>query len=259
VIDGEVVALDNEGRSSFQLLQSREMEKRKRPVFFYVFDLLQLDGKDLRKLPLEQRKVLLKALCEGAREALRYSGELGGNAKKLLDEVHRLGLEGIVGKQRDSLYEPGRRSGAWVKLKCLNEQEFVIGGYTPPQGARKHFGALLVGYFEKNKLFFAGKVGTGFSTGLLTALHNKFKAEERDDCPFADLPSRQNGEWVQGITPAMMRKMHWLNPVFVCQIKFAEWTREGKLRQPVFLGMREDKNPKEVHREGPGTIPSRPE
>ena len=249
VIDGEIVALDEEGRSSFQLLQSLEMEDRKAPVRFYVFDLLQLNGKSLIKLPLTQRKEVLGKLCEGVGDPIRFSGELGGDPEALLAAVKSRGLEGIVGKQRSSVYEPGRRSGAWIKLKCVREQEFVIGGYTPPQGARKYFGAVLVGYYEKKKLLFAGKVGTGFDTKMLAALYQKFKKGERADCPFADLPSKQGGQWVQGITPAMMRKMHWLNPVFVCQIKFAEWTRDGKLRQPVFLGLREDKAPAEVRRE----------
>lgn len=255
VIDGEVVALDAEGRSSFQLLQSLEMEGNQAPVCFYVFDLLQLNGKSLIKLPLAQRKELLAGICQGVAEPIRYSAEIVGDAVALLREVKRRGLEGLVGKQRDSIYEPGRRSGAWIKLKCVNEQEFVIGGYTPPGGVRKHFGAVLVGYYKNTdkqqgrgkRLFFAGKVGTGFTEKSLSILHKKFQAEQRDDCPFADLPSKQSGQWVQGITPSMMRKMHWVNPVFVAQIKFAEWTRDGKLRQPVFLGLREDKDAGEVH------------
>jgi bifunctional non-homologous end joining protein LigD len=250
VIDGEVVALDEEGRSSFQRLQAREMEGRESPVYFYAFDLLQLDGKSLTSLPLDARKSILEQLCADAREPIRYSGNIGGDAKALLDEVKRRGLEGIIGKQRNSIYEQGRRSGAWIKLKCVSEQEFVIGGYTPPQGSRKHFGAILVGYYKDKKLVFAGKVGTGFTAKSLSMLHKKFRAQERSDCPFVDLPSKQNGQWVQGITPSMMRKMHWLSPVFVCEIKFAEWTRDGKLRAPVFLGLREDKKPSDVIREG---------
>jgi bifunctional non-homologous end joining protein LigD len=249
VIDGEVVALDKEGRSSFQLLQALEMEGRKAPLCFYVFDLLQLEGRSLLKLPLAQRKEILGQLCQGAGDPIRFSGEIGSDATQLLKEVKRRGLEGIIGKQRSSVYEPGRRSGAWIKLKCLNEQEFVIGGYTPPGGARKHFGAILAGYYKDKKLLFAGKVGTGFTGKTLSILHRKFQQEARQDCPFADLPSKQGGQWVQGITPSMMRKMHWVNPKFVAQIKFAEWTRDGKLRQPVFLGLREDKNPKEIGRE----------
>ena len=250
LIDGEVVALDEKGRSSFQLLQAREMEGRKSPVYFYAFDLLQLDGTDLVELPLDARKNVLEKLCGDAGDPIRYSGAIGGDATRLLEEVKRRGLEGIIGKQRNSVYEPGRRSGAWIKLKCVNEQEFVIGGYTPPQGARKHFGAVLVGYYENKKLVFAGKVGTGFTAKSLATLHKEFRAEERADCPFVDLPSKQNGQWVQGITPSMMRKMHWVNPVFVCEIKFAEWTRDGKLRAPVFVSLREDKRPDDVVRDG---------
>jgi bifunctional non-homologous end joining protein LigD len=250
VIDGEVVALDEKGRSSFQLLQAREMEGRKSPIYFYAFDLLQLDGKSLIGLPLEARKDVLEKLCADAGDPIRYSGAIGSDPKRLLEEVKRRGLEGIIGKQRNSVYEPGRRSGAWIKLKCVNEQEFVIGGYSPPQGARKHFGAILVGYYDNNKLVFAGKVGTGFTAKSLSVLHKKFQKEARPDCPFVDLPSKQNGQWVQGISPSMMKKTHWMNPKFVAQIKFAEWTRDGKLRAPVFLGLREDKKPTDVVREG---------
>ena len=250
VIDGEVVALDEEGRSSFQLLQAREMDGRKTPVYFYAFDLLQLDGKSLASLPLEARKNVLEKLCADARAPIRYSGAIGGDAKRLLEEVEHRGLEGIIGKQRNSVYEPGRRSGAWIKLKCVNDQEFVIGGYTPPQGSRKYFGAILVGYYENKKLVFAGKVGTGFNVKSLSTLYKKFQKEARDDCPFVDLPSKQNGQWIQDITPSMMRKMHWINPVFVCEIKFAQWTRDKKLRAPVFLALREDKKPTDVVREG---------
>jgi bifunctional non-homologous end joining protein LigD len=206
----------------------------------------------LTGLPLVPRKEVLAKLCESVGDPIRYSGEIGGDASVLLKEVQRRGLEGLIGKVRDSRYEAGGRSGAWIKLKCVNEQEFVIGGFTPPQGARQHFGAVLVGYYDKKKKFlFAGKVGTGFNTKSLASLHKKLKSEKRDDCPFADLPSKQGGQWVQGITPSMMRKIEWVNPVFVCQVKFAEWTRDAKLRQPVFLGLREDKKPTQVVRETP--------
>lgn len=256
VVDGEVVALDEEGRSSFQLLQALEMAGRKAPLRFYVFDLLQLNGKSLLELPVEQRKQVLAKICEVIGDPVRYSGEISGNVKSLLTEVQRRGLEGLIGKQRNSKYEPGRRSGAWIKLKCVNEQEFVIGGYTPPAGSRKHFGAILVGYYEAGSskgdscLKFAGKVGSGFTAKSLSILSKQFRDEERGDCPFVDLPSQQGGEWVQGITPSMMKKMHWVNPEFVAQIKFAEWTRDGKLRQPVFLGMREDKDPRSITKQG---------
>ena len=249
VLDGEVVALDEQGRSSFQLLQGLEMEGHDAPIVFYVFDLLQLDGRSLTGLPLTARKEVLARVCDGVGDPIRYSGEISGDARSLLKEVQRRGLEGLIGKLRESVYEPGSRSGAWIKLKCVNEQEFVIGGFTPPQGARQHFGAILVGYYEEKKFLFAGKVGTGFNTKSLAALHKKLKSQKRDDCPFADLPSKQGGQWVQGITPSMMRKISWVNPSLVCQVKFGEWTRDLKLRQPVFLGLREDKKPTEVKRE----------
>ena len=249
VVDGEVVAMDEEGRSSFQLLQRSELDGKDAPLAFYVFDLLQLNGRSLIGLPLTLRKELLTRLVPPSGDIVRFSGALGTEAETLLPEIKRRGLEGLIGKQRDSVYEPGRRSGVWIKLKCVNEQEFVIGGYTPPAGARKHFGALLVGYYDKGRLLFAGKVGTGFDSKLLSTLHKQMRAEERSTCPFADLPSKQNGEWVQGITPGEMRKYSWVNPKFVCQVKFAEWTRDRKLRQPVFLGLRHDKNSREVVRE----------
>ena len=249
VVDGEVVAMDEEGRSSFQLLQRSELDGKDAPLAFYVFDLLQLNGRSLIGLPLTLRKELLTRLVPPSGDIVRFSGALGTEAETLLPEIKRRGLEGLIGKQRDSVYEPGRRSGVWIKLKCVNEQEFVIGGYTPPAGARKHFGALLVGYYDKGRLLFAGKVGTGFDSKLLSTLHKQMRADERSTCPFADLPSKQNGEWVQGITPGEMRRYSWVNPKFLCQVKFAEWTRDRKLRQPVFLGLRHDKNSCEVVRE----------
>jgi len=249
VLDGEVVALDEQGRSSFQLLQALEMEGRKAPLRFYVFDLLQLNGKSLLELPVEQRKQVLAKVCEKVGDPIRYSGEINGDVTTLRAEVKRRGLEGLIGKQRGSKYEPGRRTGSWIKLKSLNEQEFVIGGYTPPAGSRKHFGAILVGYYEEAKLRFAGKVGSGFTGKSLSILHERFREEERESCPFVDLPSKHGDAWVQGITPSMMKKMHWVTPKFVAQIKFAEWTRDQKLRQPVFLGLREDKDPRQVVRE----------
>jgi len=249
VLDGEAVALDEEGRSSFQLLQALEMEGRKAPLRFYVFDLLQLNGKSLLELPVEQRKQVLAKLCENVGDPIRYSGEISGDVKSLLAEVQRRGLEGLIGKQRGSKYEPGRRSGAWIKLKSVNEQEFVVGGYTPPAGSRKHFGAILVGYYKNGKLKFAGKVGSGFTSESLSILHEKFRGEERKSCPFVDLPSKRAGQWDQGITPSIMKKMQWVNPKFIAEIKFSEWTRDGKLRQPVFLGLREDKDRRKVVRE----------
>lgn len=251
IFDGEIVALDEEGRSSFQMLQTLETGEERPPLAFYIFDLLHHDGADLRDKPLHERRRQLSALLKRAAEPLRYSAEIRGDPQRLLDEVWQRGLEGIIGKERDSRYEPGRRSHSWIKLKCVAEQEMVIGGYTPPEGTRKHFGALLVGYYRGKDLQFAGKVGTGFDTASLKSLHQKMRALHRATCPFANLPEKQQGRWRQNITPREMKRCHWITPALVCQVRFGEWTRDGKLRQPVFLGLREDKEAREVVRETP--------
>jgi bifunctional non-homologous end joining protein LigD len=251
VLDGEIVALDSKGRSSFQLLQAYDIGEERPAIFFYVFDLLRLEGKDLRKEPLVKRKELLEKLLKKAPSVIRYSASLEGPVDKLLDEARRLGLEGLMAKRKDSVYEDGRRSGAWIKLKLHHEQEMVIGGYTPPQGSRQHFGSLLVGYQGKSGLEFAGKVGTGFNEALLKSLHKRLESLSIPDCPFKNLPEKRAGRYSQGVTASEMKKCHWVKPSLVCQVKFSEWTRDEKLRQPVFLGLREDKNAGEVVREIP--------
>jgi bifunctional non-homologous end joining protein LigD len=248
VLDGEIVALDEQGRSSFQLLQSYQMAGvKKPPLFYYVFDLINLDGKDLTVVPLMQRKAMLETLVAKVSAAIRFSPGIKADSARLMREMKARGLEGLIAKRRDSKYESGRRSGAWVKFKWTYEQEFVIGGYTEPKGTRTHFGALLVGYYEKGKLLFAAKVGTGFDQKLLTSLHDKFKKLIRANCSFANLPEKRPGS--QGLSAAEMRRCTWLEPKLVCQVRFAEWTRDDHLRQPAFLGLREDKEPSEVIRE----------
>jgi bifunctional non-homologous end joining protein LigD len=251
VLDGEIVAVDSEGRSSFQLLQAVETEGVRPPLFFYVFDLLNENGLELTGKPLDERRARLRELLEKPPAPIRFSSEIHGDPKKLLEEVRRRGLEGIIGKERDSLYEVDRRSRSWIKLKCAYEQEMVIGGFTPPEGSRQHFGALLVGFYESGKLKFAGKVGTGFNTALLKSLRQKMRVLERPTCPFANLPERVQGKWKQNITPGEMKHCRWVEPKLVCQVRLTEWTRDGKLRHPVFLGLRDDKDPSEVVRELP--------
>ncbi len=251
IFDGEIVALDEEGRSSFQMLQALETGGERPPLAYYIFDLLHHDGADLLDQPLHERRQQLSALLKRAAEPLRYSAEIRGDPARLLDEVRQRGLEGIIGKESNSRYEAGRRSRSWVKLKCVAEQEMVIGGYTPPEGTRKHFGALLVGYFHGKDLQFAGKVGTGFDEALLQSLHRKMRTLHRAGCPFSNLPEKQQGRWLQNITPREMKRCHWIKPALVCQVRFSEWTRDGKLRHPVFLGLREDKEAREVVRETP--------
>ena len=249
IIDGEIVALDSKGVSSFQLLQAFELGEQRPPIYYYVFDLLRLDGKDLRQQPLVQRKVQLEMLVDNNSDLVRYSASLGDDGKKLLKKAQELGLEGLIGKRQDSKYEAGKRSGAWIKLKLHQEQEFVIGGFTDPEGNRKHFGALLLGFYENKKLKFCGKAGTGFNQKLLKNLHSKFLEIPRENCPFINLPEKRNGQYGAGVTAAEMKHCHWVEPKLVCQIKFSEWTRDEKLRQPVFLGLREDKKATEVVRE----------
>ena len=249
IFDGEIVALDSKGRSSFQLLQSYDIGEKRLPIFFYAFDLLERGNKSLRSLPLEERKAQLEEVLKNAPDLLRSSDALGAEAKPLLKQAEKLGLEGLIGKRAGSRYEVGRRSGNWIKLKFIKEQEFVIGGYTEPEGSRKHFGSLIVGVHEKGELLCTGKVGTGFNQKLLASLHASFLKIGQKTCPFANLPHKDHGRWGQGITPAEMKHCHWLKPKMVCQLKFTEWTRDGRLRHPVFLGLRKDKNAREVVRE----------
>jgi bifunctional non-homologous end joining protein LigD len=161
-------------------------------------------------------------------------------------EVRKLGLEGLIGKRAKSIYEVGTRSGAWIKIKLLHEQEFVIGGYTEPEGTRQFFGSLIVGFYRRNELVFVGRVGTGFSTNLLRNLHSRLKEIERSSCPFVNLPLPRGSKWGQGITASEMRFCHWVEPRLVCEVKFSELTRDERLRQPVFVGLREDKQAKEI-------------
>ena len=249
VIDGEIVALDDKGISSFQLLQAFELGRKRPPIFYYAFDLLRLDGKDLRERPLSERKEMLGKLLKNPPGVIRFSASLGEDAEELLGRAREIGLEGLIGKRKNSQYETGRRSGAWIKLKLQREQEFVIGGYTAPGGTRKHFGALLVGVHEGQKLIFVGKVGTGFDTALLRSLHSKFQKIVREECPFANLPETKGARYGQAVTAAEMKRCRWVEPNMVCQVRFSEWTRDDKLRQPVFLGIREDRNAMDVVRE----------
>jgi bifunctional non-homologous end joining protein LigD len=249
IIDGEIVALDDQGRSSFQALQAFDMDTERPPIVFYAFDLLRLNGKDLRDLPIEERKAKLAELFTESPAALRYSISFTKDIEELLEKARALGLEGLIGKRSGSRYEAGKRSGAWVKIKLHLEQEFVIGGYTDPEGGRKHFGALLVGFYEGKRLKFAGRVGTGFSENLLSSLHSELEKIRIKRCPFYNVPAGGRNRWDQGLTAAEMKRCHWVRPKMVCQVKFTEWTRDDRLRQPVFLGIREDKNATEVARE----------
>lgn len=249
ILDGEVVALEPDGRSSFGLLADRDGNDA--PRVFYVFDVLRYAGRDVTDLPIEERKELLAAhrTTEGI---VRLSEALDAPYARLIAEARRLGLEGLIGKKKGSRYEVGKRTGTWVKLKIVNEQELVIGGYTDPTGSRTEIGALLVGTYEGGELRYAGKVGSGYTAKTLRELGAKLGAIQRKTCPFADLPETpKRGTHATRMTKSEMAKMHWVSPTLVAQVRFTEWTRDGHLRHPVFLGLRPDKDPKDVIRETP--------
>ena len=246
-IDGEIVALDDKGRSSFQLLQGFDIGMVRPPIVFYAFDLLQLNGKDLRGLPIEERKAKLAALLKNPPPAIRYSASFTENIGELLSKVRELSLEGLIGKRAGSKYD-SKRSGAWIKIKLYQRASFVIGGYTQPAGERKHMGALLIGVNENGKLRFAGRVGTGFSEKLLKTLSLELNKIAVKSCPFFNLPATGRG-LDPGLTLGEMKRCIWVKPSMVCEVKFTEWTRDDRLRQSVFLGIREDKSASEVVRE----------
>ena len=243
IVDGEIVAFD--GRvTSFARLQRRmqlsDPEAARRTgveVFLYVFDLVHLVGHDTRELPLRLRKALLRRALS-FQGPVRYVNHRNGAGQEFFADACARGLEGIIGKRAASAYRSAR-SRDWLKFKCIAEQELVIGGFTAPKGARTDFGALLVGYYEDGRLRYAGKVGTGFDQRTLEDLGSRLRDLERTDQPFADeVKPRPAG-------------LSWVHPELVAQIAFAEWTRDGRLRQPRYLGLRHDKPAKQVVRERP--------
>lgn len=250
VLDGEVVALDPQGRSHFQSLQGRDLGERP-PIVFYAFDLLHLNGASCLELPIEDRRQLLKRLLGRTTAALRLSPSFEVDPAAFLAEARKQGLEGMILKRAGSTYESDRRSGTWLKVKNINEQEFVIGGFTPPRNSRVGFGAILIGHYRDGELRYAGKVGAGFDARLLRDLHRDFLKLKTDACPFVNLPLSHKSRYGQGMTRSVMRTVTWLKPKLVAQIKFTEWTIEGLLRHPVFLGLRKDKAAKDVRREAP--------
>jgi len=234
VVDGEIVSLDKAGRSEFQRLQ--EAQKKPAALTFAAFDLLYADGRDLRKTPLEERKELLERMIRDG-DAVLYSKHILGSGTSLFAVAQKNNLEGIVGKKRASLYQE-RRSRDWVKIKAQLRQEFVVGGWTEPRGSRTGFGALLLGAYDGGKLRYTGHVGTGFSEKILRELFGKLEKLARKTSPF-DSAVEAN---VQA---------HWVDPKLVVEVRFTEWTRDGLLRHPAYLGERVDKAAKTVTLERP--------
>jgi DNA ligase D-like protein (predicted ligase) len=245
VIDGEVVALDPDGKPSFNLLQNYGSAGA--PLHFFIFDVLVLKGKDVMGEPLIKRRELIEqhALPELA-DPIRYSPVLEGTLKQLVQSVKAQGLEGLVAKRRDSKYEPGLRSGAWQKMRVNAGQELVIAGYTP---SPKNFDGLVVGYYRDGKLMYAARTRNGFTPASRAELFKKIKPLEIEDCPFANLPEKKAGRWGAGLTAAKMAECRWLKPVLVGQFEFVEWTSDAHLRHSRFVALREDKKANDVRRE----------
>jgi bifunctional non-homologous end joining protein LigD len=245
VIDGEIVALDSDGRPSFNTLQNYGSAKA--PVFYYVFDLMMIAGRDVMGETLDARRELLETkVLPKLKEPVRNSPELKGRMVDLVQSIKAQGLEGLIAKRRDSRYEPGQRSGAWRKMRINAGQEFVIGGYTVG-GAT--FDALVYGYYDGKDLIYAARTRNGFTPKLRAELMRKFKPLEIPACPFSNLPETRAGRWGVGLTAAKMVDCRWLNPVLVAQFEFVEWTPEGHLRHSRFIGLREDKKAKDVSRD----------
>lgn len=244
IIDGEVVILDPDGRTSFQSLQNAFQSSDPAPFLFYAFDLLFLDGYDISDAPLEERKALLQKIIPTKFDhPIKFSEHVVGNGDAFFAEAARLGLEGIISKRIGSPYVPGR-SHDWLKVKCSLQEEFVIGGFTEPTGSRSHFGALLLGYYDDAKeLVYAGRVGTGFNDRTLSALRKKFQPLIQKDSPFRNLSGR-TGE-AKGVT--------WLKPLLVGHVQFSNWTDDRQLRHPSFQGLREDKPAKSIVRDAPAS------
>jgi bifunctional non-homologous end joining protein LigD len=242
VLDGELVALDAAGRPSFQALQHRSAHPG-HAIVYYAFDVLHLDGRDLTRAPLRARRELLPRVT--GRSGILLSAELAGSAADVIAAVSRLGLEGVIAKRRDSRYDAGQRSGAWVKLKLDQQQEFVVGGYRPgPHGVD----ALLVGFYQGRELRFAGKVRAGFTPHLRREVAGVLTPLRRPACPFVDLPNSRTSHWGGGVTAEQMAEFTWVRPTVVAQIRFVEWTADGHLRHAAFLGLRTDKTARQVER-----------
>jgi len=230
VLDGELVVFDPSGVSRFQLLQRRGFDRGTRTVYT-VFDCLRSEGRDLLRRPLEERRARLLELIPKRSGPLMPSRRLPRDGERALATAREKSWEGVIAKIASSPYEAGARSRAWLKVKVRGESEFVIGGYTPPQGSRTELGALLVGLYDEGKLRYTGKVGTGYTQDTLRDLGAKLKSLRTDESPFDPQPRVAGAIWVK--------------PRLVAQLVYAEWTADGKLRQPAFLGLRTDKKPEE--------------
>lgn len=231
VLDGEIVVIDDAGVSNFQLLQNYQ-RTGKGNIVYYLFDIIWLEGHDLRNIPLLKRKELLSEILP-EKSDIRLSEHITKDGKKLFEAAKKQNLEGIIAKLSGSYYYEGARTKLWLKIKTEKRQEAIICGYTGPQGSRKYFGSLILGLYEGGKLTYIGNSGTGFNETSLKQIYDKLKKYVQSECPFEIRPK---------ITPSPK----WVIPKLICEIKFSEWTSDGHMRHPVFEGMREDKAPEEI-------------
>jgi len=247
IVDGELVVLDDTGKPSFSALQHSRFSPD--ALYFYLFDLLVLRGKDLRKLPLRGRRHLLeRKAVKGMRDPVRLSAGFNASPIELIAAAKQAGLEGVIAKRVSSRYESGERSGAWVKYKTNKGQELVIGGYKPGNNG---FEYLLVGYYEGKHLSFIAKIRNGFTPALRREVARSFAGLRSSECPFANLPEPQSARRGEAITPEVMKKIQWLRPKLVAQIEFTEWTAGNHLRHSSFVALRNDKKATEVVKENP--------
>ena len=242
ILDGEIVIQDKGGRSSFQALQ-QSMKTRSSAFVFQIFDLVYLDGFNITRTPLRERKAVLEELLTQGKTTgpLRYSDHVEGSGLQFFKQACEYGIEGIVSKLADSPYESSRNKN-WLKSKCIKRQEFVIAGYTPSKKAFPGFGALILGVYDKGKFVCTGRVGTGFSIKQRLEIQKELDAIAQPSMPFAVKPKDPG-----------LREAHWAKPKLVAEVEFTEWTAEGSIRHPSFKGLREDKKPTEIVREEPET------
>jgi DNA ligase D-like protein (predicted ligase) len=247
VVDGEVVALDHAGFPSFNLLQNYRSEASR--IHFFVFDLLVYKGRDLTRLPLIERRDILRSVLKFSSDRIRVTDYLEASAADMLHAVRAQGLEGIIGKRKDSIYEAGKRSGSWIKYRVNRGQELVIGGYT--RGSHG-IDSIVVGYYRGNDLTYVARVRNGFVPASRRQVFGRLRSLELPDCPFVNLPERHRSRWGEGLTAEDMKKCVWVRPELVAQIEFLEWTESDHLRHSKFAGLRHDKDARSIVKEHAG-------
>ncbi|HEV2547237.1 MAG TPA: non-homologous end-joining DNA ligase, partial [Stellaceae bacterium] len=243
-LDGELCAVNPDGTTSFAELQAATDSKSTTHLVYFAFDLLFLNGDNLTELRLLDRKERLRKLLKGASQSIQYSGHHLGDGKRFLDAACGAKAEGIISKRMDCPYKPGNR-GFWVKTKCINEEEFVIVGYSEPDGSRPYLGALLLAYYDDDgRLIYGGRAGTGMSQAELKRVYDKLRPLRVSEMPLDKLPPRST----RFGSPLVLSRVQWVKPKLVCQVRFLTWTADGLLRQVSYRGLREDKAAKEVRR-----------